>query len=160
MTPWKNERWATMPANDGRNFAPAHRWELAESKPWCFGSVKGHQENSLCSECKIYFLCALDRGDNKRYKKDDDLAVCGHALRSYIREAREHHARIATLEAALQRQVENVERWIATGIPADAEESRPIYEQMVCALRGKLPRCPDCGHRLDTEECGCARGDA
>ena len=43
--------------------------------------------------------------------------------------------RIATLEAALKRQVDNVERWMETGVPADAEESRSIYEQMVSALR-------------------------
>ncbi len=35
---------------------------------------------------------------------------------------------------ALKRQVENVERWLETGEPASAEESRSIYEQMVKAI--------------------------
>lgn len=34
------------------------------------------------------------------------------------------------LLAAAARQLANIERWMATGIPADAEESRSIYEQL------------------------------
>lgn len=36
--------------------------------------------------------------------------------------------------AALRRQVENINRWLETGVPADAEESRSIYDQMVAAI--------------------------
>lgn len=38
------------------------------------------------------------------------------------------------LLAALQRQVDNIERWLETDIPASPEESKSIYEQMVSAL--------------------------
>lgn len=36
--------------------------------------------------------------------------------------------------AAIKRQVENIERWRETGTPADPEESRSIYEQLLAAL--------------------------
>jgi len=42
---------------------------------------------------------------------------------------------IERLRAALQRQVANVEQWLETGVPASAEESKSIYEQMVAALK-------------------------
>jgi hypothetical protein len=42
------------------------------------------------------------------------------------------------LRAAVLRQVENIERWRETGIPADADESRSIYEQL-CAAIGRTP---------------------
>jgi len=35
---------------------------------------------------------------------------------------------------ACKRQVANIERWLETGVPADAEESRSIYEQLVAAI--------------------------
>lgn len=43
-------------------------------------------------------------------------------------------ARIQVLEAAVRRQVENIERWLETGEPASAEESRSIYEQLRDAI--------------------------
>lgn len=197
MTPWQNERWAaTAPENDGKNFAPAHRWAIMGAMPLCYGlrDWNYHVEGMPCESCddRVHLSCPHVNGILRNWASPE--ASTAALLRVYIREAhelREENANlrdavleleadlafeaegnayadayiaelrdcIATLEAALQRQVENVERWIATGTPADEEESRSIYEQMVCALRGKLPRCPDCGHRLDTEECGCARGD-
>lgn len=43
--------------------------------------------------------------------------------------------------AALERQIANIERWIETGVPADEEESKSIYNQMkssvVAAKEGK-----------------------
>ena len=38
------------------------------------------------------------------------------------------------LAAAVRRQVENIERWRETGIPASPEESKSIYEQLLAAL--------------------------
>ena len=38
------------------------------------------------------------------------------------------------LAAAVRRQVENIERWRETGIPATPEESKSIYEQLLAAL--------------------------
>ena len=38
------------------------------------------------------------------------------------------------LRKAVQRQVDNIDRWMETGIPANAEESQSIYEQMKYAL--------------------------
>lgn len=37
--------------------------------------------------------------------------------------------------AALQRQHDNINRWLATGVPADAEESRSIAEQIAAAIQ-------------------------
>lgn len=53
-------------------------------------------------------------------------------------------ARIQVLEAAVRRQVENIERWLETGEPASAEESKSIYEQ----LKG----CDSMTARLDIRE--------
>lgn len=39
-----------------------------------------------------------------------------------------------TMLAALIRQRDNIERWLATGEPAGAEESRAIYEQIAAAV--------------------------
>lgn len=36
--------------------------------------------------------------------------------------------------AALERQLTNMDRWLETGVPADAEESESIYNQMVAAV--------------------------
>lgn len=42
---------------------------------------------------------------------------------------------------AIVRQLENIERWIETGIPADADESKSIYDQL-CAARAKASGAP------------------
>lgn len=39
------------------------------------------------------------------------------------------------MKRALQRQVDNIERWLDTGEPAGQEESKAIYEQLKAALR-------------------------
>lgn len=43
------------------------------------------------------------------------------------------------LLAALKRQVENVERWLETGIPSGPEESKSIYEEMKAAVNAAEP---------------------
>ena len=40
----------------------------------------------------------------------------------------------AVARAAIQRQVENIDRWRETGVPAGPEESREIYEGLCAAL--------------------------
>lgn len=35
---------------------------------------------------------------------------------------------------AIKRQIENIEKWLETGKPADEEESKSIYDQMVAAI--------------------------
>ena len=42
--------------------------------------------------------------------------------------------RLNALQNAASRQVQNIERWIETGVPADAEESKSIYDQLKSAL--------------------------
>lgn len=42
-------------------------------------------------------------------------------------------ARMA-LRTAVQRQIENIDRWMETGEPASPEDSRSIYEQLKKAL--------------------------
>lgn len=42
------------------------------------------------------------------------------------------------LRAAALRLVENVERWLRTGVPAGPDESRAMYEQL-CAALGRKP---------------------
>ena len=42
--------------------------------------------------------------------------------------------RIEAMESAIRPQVENIERWLETGVPATPEESRAIYEGLVAAL--------------------------
>ena len=83
-------------------------------------------------------------------------------MRSYIREAHELRQRIKVMEWLFksrhalgeafdrmgQRKMQTLLDRVAT---LEAENA---------ALRGKQPRYPDCGHRLDTEECGCLRADA
>lgn len=222
MTPWQNERWATAPANDGKNFAPAHRWAVVAARPLCYGLLSSWYEAYESPDlCPFVGLCAhlvrceeaghaLKNSDATRYaalarscireahelrKSVDELrntlfasmspcVLCGieeqklrlvqwqnglysvmcvscgggcschstqaDAIRAwntrgfedandridaYELVINEDRQRIATLEAALKRQVDNVERWMETGVPADAEESRSIYEQMVSALR-------------------------
>lgn len=103
-----------------------------------------------CVDCDAYDSCPFARLELRKWANGEARATS--LLRSYIREAHELRQRIATLEAALQRQVDNVERWMETGVPADAAESRSIYEQMVCALRRKLPRRPDCLRSMDIKE--------
>ena len=39
------------------------------------------------------------------------------------------------LQNAASRLVQNIERWIETGVPADAEESESIYDQLKSALQ-------------------------
>ena len=142
MTSWQNERWACASANDGRNFAPAHRWAVVEARPLCFGLLRSRygvqvvsSEPCWCGKCAHVIAC-IEAGDEVEDASADYAALA----RSCIREAHELRHRIATLEA------EN-SRLRASGMEAmrRAEEN--------------VPRCPDCGHRLDTEECWCARGD-
>lgn len=40
-----------------------------------------------------------------------------------------------TMLAALKRQHENIKRWLETGIPANAEESKSIAEQIEAAIK-------------------------
>lgn len=44
------------------------------------------------------------------------------------------------MREAIARQVANIERWMETGAPADADESRSIYEQLRAALAAATPK--------------------
>lgn len=44
-------------------------------------------------------------------------------------------AEVARLRAAIERQVANIDHWLATGKPADSTESKSIYEQLCAALK-------------------------
>lgn len=43
------------------------------------------------------------------------------------------------LLAALKRQIENIDRWLETGVPSGPEESKAIYEQMKTAVDAAEP---------------------
>lgn len=61
-----------------------------------------------------------------------DTGPCrAHACRR-VRE--EMQAEIDRLRAAIVRQVANIDRWLGTGIAADADESRSIYDQLCEAI--------------------------
>lgn len=139
MTPWQNERWSTAPTNDGKNFAPAHRWAVVKARPLCFGGI-GVGKIRPCSECignigACSALCIVSFANdpiwclsdalNRAWEQAKSLAKEVGWQREFVHELRQ---RIATLEA------ENA------------------------ALRQNQPHCPNCGHRLDTEECGCGGG--
>lgn len=57
----------------------------------------------------------------------------------YVCIRREAAAEIRALRSAITRQVRNIERWLETGVPADATESREIYEQLKTAI-GEQPK--------------------
>ncbi len=62
-------------------------------------------------------------------------ALCPDGIQSPNREADAHLIAAAPdLAEAVRRQVENIERWRETGIPASPEESKSIYEQLLAAL--------------------------
>lgn len=199
MTPWKNERWATAPTNDGRNFAPAHRWDVVAGGPLCYGLRKRnyHAAGMPCGDCDAYDSCPYARLELRKWANGE--ARTAALLRVYIREAHElreenrilnfmafegpfsrrelakrhdelrHY--VATLEAeneALRRIIPPLNVVTARhrhGQPVEAHHltalaNRQIdVEQAVREAKGER-RCPDCGHRLDTEECGCLRADA
>ena len=59
----------------------------------------------------------------------------GECRRHSCRRVRiEMQAEIERLRAAIARQVANIDRWLETGIPADADESRSIYDQLCEAI--------------------------
>lgn|GEM_PF-5660446 len=151
MTPWQNERWATTPTNDGRNFAPAHRWAVVEARPLCFGG-RGAGDIHPCGECfgNVGACSALQivsfadepircfsEALERAWKQ---VVVLAHEVgwqREFVHELRQ---RIATLEA------ENAALRSMLGICRK------------CKIGGMM--CGICGHRIESEERGCARGDA
>lgn len=171
MTPWQNERWATTPANDGRNYAPAHRWAVVAARPLCFGQRKWdlYVQGRPCSECgapgtdySIYLGCprSMERLRNWASPEASTAAL----LRVYIREAHELRdendklrGTVLELEADLAFEAEG--NAYADAYVAECRDRIATLEAENAALRQNQPRCPDCGHRLDTEECGCG-GDA
>lgn len=161
MTPRHNERWATAPANDGRKFAPAHRWAVVAARPLCFGRVKtGAGIGELVPGCREEFerRGCLFEGLTLR---PSELSLAEALLRVYIREAHELRHRIKVMEWLLKsRHVmgEAFDRVRHSKMQILLDRVATL-EAENAALRGKQPRCPDCGHRLDTEECGCG-GDA
>lgn len=160
MTPWQNERWAGTPTNDGRNFAPAHRWAVMEPRPLCFGwrRIVGPAAGLRCGNCSDWTSrwCYVAYKSLRNWASPE--ARTSAMLRSYIREAHELREEVSLLNfmafegpfsrRELSKRHDELRHYVAT---LEAENA---------ALRGKLPRCPDCGHRLDTEERGCARADA
>ena len=55
------------------------------------------------------------------------------ATRHY-EDMRRMQGRVEAQEKACRRQVENIERWLQTGVPAGPGESKEIYEQLKAAL--------------------------
>lgn len=186
MSPWQNERWACAPTNDGRNFAPAHRWAVVEARPLCFGLLRSRygvqvvsSEPCWCGKCAHVIAC-IEAGDEVEDASADYAALA----RSYIREAHDLWVESQKLrddwstfteqdyadayndgfEACYDKlkdaEADNnaLRDRVAT---LEAENSRLRASGMEAMRRAEenVPRCPDCGHRLDTEECGCG-GDA
>ena len=73
MTPWQDERWATTPTNDGRNYAAAHRLAVVEARPLCFGLREANYWASgmPCGDCNAYNMCCFARATLKRWASDD-----------------------------------------------------------------------------------------
>jgi len=49
-------------------------------------------------------------------------------------EIKRYHASNAALLEACESMVANINSWLATGVPADAQESEILYSQMVAAI--------------------------
>ena len=100
MTPWHNERWATAPANDGKNFAPAHRWAIMGAMPLCYGlrDWNYHVEGMPCESCddRVHLSCPHVNGILRNWASPE--ARTAALMRSYIREAHELRQRIKNAE--------------------------------------------------------------
>lgn len=163
MTQWLSERWACAPTNDGRNYAQAHRWAVVEARPLCFGvrERNHHVMGMPCSDCDAhtYTSCHYARLELRDWANDD--ARTSALARSYIREAHELRHRIRVMEWLLKsRHVmgEAFDRMRHRKMQILLERISTL-EAENAALRQNQPRCPDCGHRLDTEERGCGGGE-
>lgn len=85
--------------------------------PW---TVDGAPDNQIVWSGPDERVCFLAHSDGR--DEDRDIAT-GRLI-----------AAAPDLAAAVRRQVENIERWRETGIPASPEESKSIYEQLLAAL--------------------------
>lgn len=66
-----------------------------------------------------------------RDEYDDRVILDGYTERAAAIIDHETHA--GELLAAVKLQLANIERWLETGVPATAEESKAIYEQLKAA---------------------------
>lgn len=124
----------------------------------------------MCMSCGGGCSCHSAQGDAIRAWNTRGLEDANDRIEAYEIILNEDRQRIAALEAesaALRRIMPPLNVVTARhrhGQPVEehhltALANRQIeVEQAVREARGEH-RCPDCGHRLDTEECGCARGD-
>lgn len=100
MTPWQNERWATAPTNDGRNYAPEHRWAVMPARPLCFGlrETLYHVEGMPCEDCddREFLPCPHANVFLRHWASPE--ASTAALLRVYIREAHELRHRIKVME--------------------------------------------------------------
>lgn len=102
MTPWQNERWGTTPANDGRNYAPAHRWAVMPARPLCFGRVKtGAGIGEIVPGCRKEFECRWCLFEGATLSPSE-LSLAEALLRSYSREAHELREENANLKSKLR----------------------------------------------------------
>lgn len=104
MTPWQNERWACAPENDGKNFAPAHRWAIMGAMPLCYGlrDWNYHVEGMPCAGCddRVHLSCPHVNGILRNWASPE--ARTAALMRSYIREAHELRHRIKVMEWLLK----------------------------------------------------------
>lgn len=73
---------------------------------------------------------ALARIRNETDAVGSILADAGGALEWAI-----ENEELSALKGAIERQVENIERWLETGVAASPEESKSIYDQLKTALK-------------------------
>jgi hypothetical protein len=90
--------------------------------PWQIRSVKGDPLLQVCADKEPVAIVAhpwpTTIGDPARIQSANARLI----------------ASAPELLAACERQVANIERWLETGVPADAAESKSIYDQMKAAI--------------------------
>ena len=92
----------------------------------------GECRRHYCRRVRIEMQVEIERLREEVASLEADTGPCrAHACR---RVRTEMQAEIERLRAAIARQVANIDRWLETGIPADADESKSIYDQLCEAI--------------------------
>lgn len=97
-----------------------------------------HVDKNKMPDKKYYSAINFLRNNKYiRCVKTKTMSKSAYIVTSYGREAYSNYVnnqRVIAMQAAINRQVENIERWLETGIPADKIESESIYNQLKKSL--------------------------
>lgn len=79
------------------------------------------------------------KGPHPRYEGELRTVASAQWSKGTWKDEAEANARLIAaapdMLQALQEMIANCDRWLETGIPADAEESKRLYNQMAAALK-------------------------